>query len=119
VGQGDACVIESPTGRVVVVDAGGQPGSNERSGSDPGARVVVPFLRSRGVNTVDLLVATHPHDDHVQGLIAVVDRLRAREALDGGFPHPPSETYRRYRERLRRRGVPVAVARRGLTIDCG
>lgn len=119
VGQGDGCVIESPTGRVVVVDGGGRPGADERSGTDPGARVVVPFLRSRGVNTVDLIVATHPHDDHVQGLIAVVDRLRVREALDCGFPDPPSQTYKRYRERLRRRGVPVAVARRGLTIDLG
>ncbi len=112
-------MIESPTGRVVVVDAGGQPGTDEGSGSDPGARVVVPFLRSRGVNTVDLIVATHPHDDHVQGLIAVVDRLRVLEALDCGFPNPPSPIYKRYRERLHRRGVPVAVARRGQEINLG
>ena len=118
-GQGDGCVIESPTGRVIVVDAGGAPGADERAGTDPGARMVVPFLRSRGISTVDLIVATHPHDDHVQGLVAVVDRLRVREALDCGFPNPPSQTYQRYRERLRRRGVPVAFARRGMKIDLG
>lgn len=117
VGQGDGCVIEGPTDRVVVVDGGG--GAGENNGGDPGARVVVPYLRARGINTVDLVVATHPHDDHVQGLIAVADRLRVRQALDGDYPDPPSPTYRRWRAHLAGRGVPVACARRGQKIDLG
>lgn len=118
VGQGDACVIEGPTGRVVVVDGGGRPGTDERDGGDPGARVVVPFLRHRGISAVDLLIPTHPDDDHVQGLIALVDRLRVRQALDGGYPGD-SAPYARLRERLRRRGIPVVTARRGQRIDLG
>jgi len=120
VGQGDGCVIESPTGKIVVVDGGGHPDTDERGGNDPGARVIVPFLRSRGVSAVDLIIATHPHDDHVQGLIAVTERLRVRQALDGGFPGGPgSPIYRRWRDALRRRGVPLVVPRRGQVITLG
>ena len=102
-----------------MVDGGGHPDTDEREGGDPGARVVVPFLRHRGVNTVDLLVATHPHDDHVQGLIAVTERLRVRQALDAGYPESTSPIYRRLRDRLQRSHIPVTVARRGQQIALG
>lgn len=59
VGQGDAAVLELPSGAVVVVDVGPVAA---------GQRVVVPYLRARGVARVDLLVLTHPHADHVGGL---------------------------------------------------
>jgi competence protein ComEC len=59
VGQGDAAVLELPSGAVVVVDVGPV---------GAGRRVVVPYLRARGVSRVDLLVLTHPHADHVGGL---------------------------------------------------
>lgn len=118
VGQGDACVIEGPppARRVVVVDGGGRPGIDERAGGDPGTRIVVPFLRHRGIRTVDLIVPTHPDDDHVQGLIAVVDRLTVRAALVGDFSGD-SESYARLRERLQRRRVSVLKAQRGQVID--
>ena len=118
VGQGDACVVEGPTGKTVVVDGGGHPGTDERDGDDPGTRVVVPFLRYRGISAVDLLVVTHPDDDHAQGLVAVVERLRVRACLDFGHAGT-SSAYGRLRERLRRRDIPVIAARRGQRIDLG
>jgi competence protein ComEC len=119
VGQGDSAVIEAPSGRVVVIDGGGRPGTDERAGADPGSRVVVPFLRRRGLSTVDLLVATHPDDDHVQGLIAVASRLNVRSALDSGYPDDAAPCQARLRRLLRSRGVPVYRAERGQTLDLG
>lgn len=119
VGQGDSAVIESPTGTVVVIDGGGKPGTDESLGADPGSRVLVPYLRSRGVQRVDLLVATHPDDDHIQGLNAAAIRLAPpRAALICGYPGP-SAPYHRLLARLRARNVPLYVARRGQTIDLG
>lgn len=118
VGQGDCTVIEGPTGRVVVVDGGGRPGTDERDGTDPGARIVVPFLRHRGISTVDLLVATHSDEDHAQGLVAVTERLRVQAALDSGYPGE-SPPYIRLRDRLRQRRIPVYIARRGDQINLG
>ena len=119
VGQGDGAVIETPSGKVVVVDAGGIPGTDERLGSDPGSRVVVPFLRWRGISTVDLIVPTHPDDDHVQGLSAVVERVGVRAALDGGLPAAPNTPMARLRAKLAVRKVPITLARRGQRIDLG
>jgi len=118
VGQGDSIVIESPGGKVVVVDGGGHPGTDERLGSDPGNRVVVPYLRSRGVQRVDLLVPTHPDDDHVQGLNAVVENFGVEAALDGGYPGT-SAPYTRLIGRLHTHRIPIYVARRGQRIALG
>ena len=111
-------MIESPTGRVVVVDAGGHPGEDIRTGNDPGNRVVLPFLRQRGYNAVDLIVPTHPDADHVQGLIALVERLTVRGALDG-CQFDDNGDYHHLRQVMKRRGVPVYVARRGQKVDIG
>ncbi len=118
VGQGDGCVIETPSGKVVIVDGGGHPGTDERDGTDPGSRVVVPYLRSRGIGTVDLIVPTHPDDDHVQGLNAVVERCHVLAALDGGY-RGTSAPYTRLIDRLHRHSIPIFIARRGQVLDLG
>jgi competence protein ComEC len=72
VGQGDAAVIEGPRGFVALVDAGGLAGS----GFDTGARIVGPFLRRRGIRTIDLVILSHPHPDHMDGLFHIVETFR-------------------------------------------
>jgi competence protein ComEC len=119
VGQGDGAVIETPSGRVIVIDGGGAPGTDEREGRDPGSRIVVPFLRARGISSVDLLVLTHPDDDHVQGLVSVVQRLRVMAALDSGFPSDPETPCTRLRSLLSARRIPVSRAQRNDKIDIG
>jgi competence protein ComEC len=115
VGQGDSIVIESPEGKVVVIDGGGTPGTDEREGGDPGNRIVVPFLRARGISAVDLLVPTHPDEDHAQGLIAVVDKLVVRSVLDCGQEVSTGHVgaYRRLFAKIKTKRLPVFPARRG------
>lgn len=117
VGQGDGAVIETPEGRVVVVDGGGLPGTSEDDGADPGHRVLLPYLRHRGISHVDLMIATHPDEDHVQGLVPVARHLSVGAALVSETTHGGAAG--RLRERLRRRGVVVRVARRGDRIGLG
>lgn len=77
VGQGDASVVEFPDGRTVVIDTG------PRSGEyDAGERIVAPFLRRRGISTIDLLVLSHPHDDHCGGASYLVKHFRVPEVLE-------------------------------------
>ncbi|MCB9653839.1 MAG: DNA internalization-related competence protein ComEC/Rec2 [Deltaproteobacteria bacterium] len=72
VGQGDAIVMELPGHKTVVVDTGPM----GRGGHDAAERVIVPFLKYRGVQRIDVLVITHAHADHIGGLAT----------LAGSFP---------------------------------
>lgn len=74
VGQGDGAVIEFPDGTVMVVDAGGTYDGR----IDPGLDVVVPFLQRRGIERIDVMVASHPHPDHMGGLPSVARAVSVR-----------------------------------------
>mgnify|MGYP003780682641 CR=1 FL=1 len=102
VGQGDAIFIATPSGRNILIDGGGLPPSRAGSSYDIGKDIVLSFLRHRGVRKLDLVVATHFHNDHTQGLAAVlrelpVDLLGDNGRLDAGFA---SIQYRRLLEEL-------------------
>jgi len=114
VGQGDSTVIETPGGQVVVIDGGGIPATHERDGGDPGHRVLIPYLRHRGISRIDLLIATHPDEDHVQGLAALASHMPIAHAFLGGrFTDGAAG---RLRRTLNQRRIPVGLLRRGQTI---
>jgi competence protein ComEC len=69
VGQGLAVLVQTAT-RTVIYDAG--PAFGE---SDSGGRILVPELRSRGIERVDLMVLTHEDLDHVGGALAVLETV--------------------------------------------
>jgi competence protein ComEC len=100
VGQGDAAVVEAPGGRVMVIDGGGV-----RDGSfDTGARIVEPFLRARGIGRVDLVVLSHPHPDHLNGLFRIIERFPVGAFWSSGDDgHNPE--YRRLVARARALGI--------------
>jgi competence protein ComEC len=75
VGQGDATLIDLPDGRLMLIDAGGLPGSS----LDIGARVLLPILRARRRSRIDLLVLSHPHPDHYGGLAALSEGVSIGE----------------------------------------
>lgn len=83
VGQGDAALIISPTGKTVLID-GGPPEADTH---------LVARLRSLVRGPLDLVVLTHPHLDHLAGLGPAITALGAQRFMDPGFDHP-SEAYR-------------------------
>jgi competence protein ComEC len=85
VGQGDAIALRTPSNRWLLVDAG------PRSQSfDAGARRVVPYLRRHGVRSLDVMILSHPHLDHVGGAPAVLRDLRVRGVMDPSRAVPSS-----------------------------
>ena len=83
VGQGDAALIVSPTGKTVLID-GGPPEAREHLGRRLRELVKAPL---------DLVILTHPHLDHLGGLTHALRAVGAKRFMDPGFDHP-SDAYR-------------------------
>ena len=75
VGQGDASLILATDGSTILVDAGPEP------------PLLASALRSYGVGRIDLLVVTHPHEDHIAGLVGLVERIPIDRVWIGGTAH--------------------------------
>jgi len=89
VGQGLAAVVQTRR-HVLVYDTG----PAFRSGSDTGLLVVEPYLRSRGVRAVDMLVASHDDSDHAGGAASVAQTLSVRALVASGRALDPLGTVR-------------------------
>jgi competence protein ComEC len=105
VGQGDSSVILFKD-KVILIDAG------EADKGD----LVVRDLEKLGVSRIDLLVATHPHSDHIGGMQKVLARFPVGTVLDSGIPSS-SSLYERFLETVDERNIPYSTAERGQTID--
>jgi len=110
VGQGDAILLRTPANRWLLVDAG----PRTRQG-DAGRRVVLPFLRRRGVRELSAVVVTHGDADHLGGLPSVLG------ALDVGLVVEPAQPlgtalYLEYQAVLDARGTRWRAARAGDTL---
>jgi competence protein ComEC len=81
VGQGDATLLRSPGGRWVLVDAGPRTRT-----FDAGEQRVLPYLRKRGIGSLDLVILTHPDMDHVGGAARVLQEVPVTSVLDPGLP---------------------------------
>ena len=74
VGQGDAIVVRAPEGQTALIDAG------------PGVDLSAA-LKRLGVERLDLVVASHPHADHIGGMWQVLESVPVRFYMDNGQPH--------------------------------
>ena len=119
VGQGDSELIESPSGRIVLIDGGGKQFNEKSDEQDAvGRNILVPYLREKGINHLDLVILTHPHDDHVGGLTSVMDKFDVSEVLDSGQA-ATSVNYLRFLKTIERKKIPYRIGRAGQVIDFG
>lgn len=107
VGQGDATLVQSG-GENYLLDAGKPEAGPE----------VVDFLRSRGVEELAGLVATHPDADHVGGLPDVLDAFPVSTVYVSGDTKGTS-SFNAFLRAVRRENAEVVEARAGKTFDWG
>ncbi|MEN6521084.1 MAG: ComEC/Rec2 family competence protein [Armatimonadota bacterium] len=108
VGQGDSILVEFPCGKTILVDAG--PSS--------AGRPVVDYLKSRGVKALDTIVATHPHEDHIGGMKAVLNAFPVGRFWDSGFYHG-SGTQKDMLSTIDERGILFFTPKAGFTEKVG
>ncbi|GKV66744.1 MULTISPECIES: DNA internalization-related competence protein ComEC/Rec2 [unclassified Sporosarcina] len=86
VGQGDSTVIELPFRKAVyVIDTGGVVHFGEKNWKTPekpfevGRNIIVPYLKAKGITTIDKLMITHADLDHMEGADEVLEELLIKE----------------------------------------
>jgi competence protein ComEC len=100
IGQGDSELIELPDGETILIDSG-----------DRGAPTV-DLLQKYGVKQLDLIIATHPHSDHMGEMRDVMRSFKVQEFWDSGFNHP-TKTYSDMLQEIKDRGIKFATPKRG------
>jgi competence protein ComEC len=101
VGQGDSELIRY-NGTTVLIDAG-------EAEEGPG---IVTYLKHLGISDIDLLIATHPHSDHIGGMQDILKNFNVRNVIDSGMPHT-SPTYQKFLETIDRKNIPYKTVKRG------
>jgi competence protein ComEC len=106
VGQGDSTFVIFPSGKNMLID-GGEP--------DKGS-TVVSTIRKMNATKVDAIVATHPHADHIGGLISVMDQMPVGRVYDSGQDYT-TNTYLDYLDAIDRHKIHYAIVHDGDTIS--
>jgi competence protein ComEC len=109
VGQGDAILIQTPNGQDILIDGG--PGPQEINVE---LSKKLPFWD----RTIDLLVCTQPHADHVTGLVEVLQRYNVKQVLEPAISYN-SSIYQAWCDLVEDKGIECNIARAGQEIDLG
>lgn len=115
VGEGLCIVARTPSGKTLVMDCGT---CSRRDNQGVGESVVVPYLTKAGMRGIDVVIASHPHEDHISGFPRLFAKLPPRLVLDSGA-REDSATYRRFLAAVRRSGARYRIAERGQVLDLG
>lgn len=85
VGQGDSIFVIGPNNKTMLIDCGP---------TEAGTKVV-QFVRNLGFATIDYLVVSHPHEDHIGGCPLAILKLKPTNIFDNGHSYT-TEAYKNY-----------------------
>jgi competence protein ComEC len=83
VGQGDACLIEIPNGKTVLIDTG-----PKNQNYDAGEQTIIPYLKRRNIKQLDAIFISHSHEDHSGGIESILLGLPVKKIVAVNFKQP-------------------------------
>ncbi len=108
VGPGDAILIEAPQGMRILIDGGGLYGGDY----DIGKSILTPVLLSKKILTLDYVINTHPHGDHIGGLPYILQHFKVRHFVTSTY-FIKEEKFIEVMKLLRDKKIPVETWKKG------
>ncbi len=105
VGQGDSTLIQTPAGENILIDAG-----NNDKGDE-----VVDYLNHLGVETIDIMIATHPDADHIGGLDTVLEAFKVKAVYAPKVSHT-TNTYKDFLTAVKNEKLQIKTAKAGVEL---
>lgn len=110
VDQGDSILIEEAGGKNILVDGGDR--------ADRITAEIINYLKDQNVKKLDYIISTHPHADHIGGLIDIIDNFEVGTVLDSGKIHT-SKTYENYLIKIDQENINFETPRQGDQFEIG
>ena len=107
VGQGDSILVQS-SDHAVLIDAG-PPAAGQN---------LVVYLEELGIRTLDYVVATHPHSDHIGGMSRVLDRFFVHELWMPDVSHNTA-TFEQFLDAIERNNLEITTVQAGDILSAG
>ncbi|HBZ6546911.1 TPA: MBL fold metallo-hydrolase [Clostridium perfringens] len=107
VGQGDAAYIKV-NGNDILIDAG--PRSNSKE--------LLEQLKAKNIDDFELVIATHPHEDHIGGMIDVFKEYEVKAFYSPKITHT-TKTYENLVKAVKDEGLKTKELKGGMVIDLG
>ena len=108
VGNGDALLVEAPDGMRMLIDGGGF----HTSDFDVGKSILTPILLSKKILTLDYVINTHPHGDHLGGIPTIIRDFTVNNFSTGSY-FISREKFVDLMKLLRGKKIPLTTWKRG------
>ena len=114
VGQGDSCLIITPTNKKILIDGGG----SEFGSFDVGEKTLLPYLLDRKIKKLDYVLISHFDSDHVGGILTLMEKIQIEKIIickQGEV----SENYKKFLNILKskKNKVQIVKAKDKISID--
>jgi len=110
VGQGDAVLIKTPGNKHLLIDAGRwTPGYNS------GKYVLMPHLKAEGITKLDAVFLSHPHADHIGGILELINSVPIDTIYNSGYSYS-SNLYKNYLIQAAEKEIPVSSLVEGTSL---
>lgn len=104
-GQGDAILVETPAGETLLIDAGG----------NDDEELVCAYLQSQQIKSIQVLVGTHPHEDHIGAMDKVIYSFPVEQLYLPKITHN-TQTFENLLLAVKNRGLKIKTARAGVSL---
>ncbi len=105
VGQADAILVQTPAGETMLIDAGG----------NDDEKTICSYLQRHDIKKIQVLVGTHPHEDHIGAMDAVINAFPVENVYLPKIIHN-TKTFADLLQAIKSRSMKIKTAQTGVSL---